>query len=65
MNQITRIKFNKIFFVKIENVTWQDENNIIFKISDVYQLKPTVSMHLTILASKEQLKNVFDDKNVQ
>lgn len=65
MNQITRIKFNKIFFVKIENVTWQDENNIIFKISDVYQLKPTVSMHLTILASKEQLKNVFDDKNIQ
>lgn len=65
LNQITRIKFNKIFFIKIENITWQDENNIIFKINDVCQLKPTVSMHLTILASKEQLKNVFDDKNVQ
>ena len=64
LNQITRIKFNKIFFIKIENITWQDENNIIFKINDVCQLKPTVSMHLTILASKEQLKNVFDDKNV-
>ena len=64
MNQITRIKFNKIFFIKIENITWQDENNIIFKINDVCQLKPTVSMHLTILASKGQLKNVFDDKNV-
>ena len=65
LNQITRIKFNKIFFIKIENIIWQDENNIIFKINDVCQLKPTVSMHLTILASKEQLKNVFDDKNVQ
>lgn len=65
LNQITRIKFNKIFFIKIENITWQNENNIIFKINDVCQLKPTVSMHLTILASKEQLKNVFDDKNVQ
>ena len=65
LNQITRIKFNKIFFIKIENITWQDENNIIFKINDVCQLKPTVSMHLTILASKDQLKNVFDDKNVQ
>lgn len=65
LNQITRIKFDKIFFIKIENITWQDENNIIFKINDVCQLKPTVSMHLTILASKEQLKNVFDDKNVQ
>lgn len=64
LNQITRIKFNKIFFIKIENITWQDEDNIIFKINDVCQLKPTVSMHLTILASKEQLKNVFDDKNV-
>lgn len=64
LNQITRVKFNKIFFVKVENVTWQDENNIIFKINDVCQLKPTVSMHLTILASKEQLKNLFDDKNV-
>lgn len=64
LNQITRIKFNKIFFIKIENITWQDENNIIFKINDVCQLKPTVSMHLTILASKDQLKNVFDDKNV-
>lgn len=64
LNQITRIKFNKIFFIKIENITWQDESNIIFKINDVCQLKPTVSMHLTILASKEQLKNVFDDKNV-
>lgn len=64
LNQITRIKFNKIFFIKIENITLQDENNIIFKINDVCQLKPTVSMHLTILASKDQLKNVFDDKNV-
>ena len=64
LNQITRIKFNKIFFIKIENITWQDESNIIFKINDVCQLKPTVSMHLTILASKDQLKNVFDDKNV-
>ena len=64
LNQITRIKFNKIFFIKIENITWQDENNIIFKIDDVCQLKPTVSMHLTILASKNQLKNIFDDKNV-
>ncbi len=64
LNQITRIKFNKIFFIKIENITWQDENNIIFKINDVCQLKPTVSMHLTILASKDQLKNVLDDKNV-
>lgn len=64
LNQITRIKFNKIFFIKIENITWQDENNIIFKINDVCQLKPTISMHLTILASKEQLKNVFDDENV-
>ena len=64
LKQITRIKFNKIFFIKVENITCQDENNIIFKINDVCQLKPTVSMHLTILASKKQLKNVLVNEKI-
>ncbi len=65
LNQVTRIKFNKIFFIKVENITWKDEENIIFKLKDVCQLKPTVSMHLTILASKEQLKYLFGDNEEQ
>ena len=62
LNQITRIKFNKIFFVKIENVEWKDDETIIFNRKDVCQLKPTISMHLTILASKDQLKNAFREQ---
>ena len=58
------LKENKGLLFEAVEEEFQNENNIIFKINDVCQLKPTVSMHLTILASKEQLKNLFDDKNV-
>lgn len=54
----SRVKFNKIFFVKISKITII--NNIIsFNINDIEQLKPSISMHIKINASKEELKNFY------
>lgn len=58
-NKPSRIKFNKIFFVNIDNIE-KYGNEIIFNIDDVKQLKPSISMHIKINVSKEELKKFFD-----
>ena len=61
-NTPSRIKFNKVFFIDIKNANIED-NKVIFNINDVEQLKPSISMHIKINASKEQLKEYFEKKN--
>ena len=53
--EITRLKIGSIYFVFIENVK---DNGLeyVFKKEDVRQLVPTISMHMTINATKEELK---------
>lgn len=55
----SRIKFNKVFFVDI-NLAKIDDNKVVFDINDVEQLKPSISMHIKINASKDELKEYLD-----
>lgn len=55
----SRIKFNKVFFVDINSAKVED-NKVTFDINDVEQLKPSISMHIKINASKDELKQHFD-----
>ena len=57
----SRIKLNKIFFVNIDNVIIKD-NKVVFNINDVKQLIPSISMHIKINATKEELKQYFEKK---
>lgn len=61
-NTPSRIKFNKIFFVNIKNVKIEN-NQVIFNINNVEQLTPSISMHITINANKEELKHYFVDES--
>lgn len=54
----SRVKFNKVFFVDISNAKLKD-NTIRFNINDIKQLKPSISMHIKINASKSELKEYF------
>lgn len=56
----SRVKFNKIFFVDIKNAKIENDK-VIFDISDVEQLKPSISMHIKINANKNELKHYFAD----
>lgn len=56
----SRIKFNKIFFVDIDNAIIKDDK-VIFNINDVKQLTPSISMHIKINANKEELKKYFEE----
>ena len=58
----SRVKFNKVFFVDINNATINN-NKITFDINDVEQLKPSISMHIKINATKDELKQYFDKKD--
>ncbi len=58
-NVPSRIKFNKLFFVNVKSAKFLDNNMIEFDINNVRQLKPTISMHIKINASKLELKDVF------
>ena len=44
-DDVSRYKINPLFFVRKENVTIKNEE-IVFKLSDVRQNKPTISVHL-------------------
>ena len=54
----SRVKFNKIFFVDIKTAKLCD-GKVYFSYYDVKQLKPSISMHIGINATKEELKNFF------
>ena len=58
----SRIKFNKIFFVDINDAETSDDK-VIFDIQDVHQLKPSISMHIKINGSKDELKQYFLNNN--
>lgn len=58
----SRIKFNKVFFVDINNAHIKD-GKIIFSINDVEQLKPSISMHIKVNATKDELKDYFENNN--
>ena len=58
----SRIKFNKVFFVDINNAHIEDDK-IIFSINDVEQLKPSISMHIKVNATKDELKDYFENNN--
>lgn len=49
-----RIKFNKFFFVRYEKATFED-NFVVFNKNDVFQVNPTLSIHLVLKADKEQI----------
>lgn len=57
-NVPSRIKFNKVFFINIEDAELND-NTVKFSVNDVQQLKPSISMHIKINASKPELKQYF------
>ena len=58
----SRVKFNKIFYIDI-NESKIEDNIITFDINKVEQLKPSISMHLKINATKEELKEYFENRN--
>ena len=60
-NTPSRIKFNKVFFVDINDAIVEN-NKVVFNINDVEQLKPSISMHIKINATKDELKQYFDKK---
>lgn len=57
-SKTTRLKIHKIYFVRVENIR-KNEDEYIFKMDDVMQLKPTVSPHISIIASKDQIKRRY------
>lgn len=60
-NKLSRIKFNKVFYIDIDQAVL-DDHYVIFDIDDVKQLKPSISMHIKINANKQQLKEYYDIK---
>ena len=58
----SRIKFNKVFFVDINDAIIENDK-VVFNINDVEQLKPSISMHIKINATKDELKDYFEKKD--
>lgn len=58
-NEPGRVKFNKFFFVKYEKATFADDY-IIFKKNDVYQVNPTLSIHLVLDKNKDEIIEYFN-----
>lgn len=55
-----RVKFNKFFFVKYNKAKFEG-NYVIFKKKDVYQVNPTLSIHLILDANKNDIIEYFED----
>lgn len=63
-NEITRYKLNNSFYVKtgdykLEEI--QGEKRLVFKRDKIWQLKPTISLHLDIFVNSNILKNRVDE----
>lgn len=54
----SRVKFRNIFFVDI-NTAEIENGHVIFSRCDVRQLKPSISMHIKVNATKEALQEYF------
>ena len=58
--KITGKKINHLFFVKIENI--KEENGYyIFLITNVKQLKPTLSVHMQIVSDRNDLIEYYQE----
>ena len=55
---INRVKIGKIYFLRVEDVKEEDDNYV-FNITDVKQLVPTISMHMKVVATKDELKIIL------
>lgn len=58
--KVTGKKINNLLFVTIENVS-EDDDRCIFSLENVMQLKPTIAVHIKIIATKEELKRHYQD----
>lgn len=53
-----RYKMGYIFFIKLSDCK-EKEDKLVFNINDVRQTKPTISFHIQIVASKQELKDFY------
>lgn len=60
-DEISRININHVFYVPIKEADFSDEH-ITFKLSSVQQLVPSISMHMKIEVTKEELKKYYEEK---
>ena len=58
--KVTGKKINHLFFVKIENIK-EKEGFYYFSIENVKQLKPTLCVHMQIIANRENLIKYYKD----
>ena len=58
--KITGKKINHLFFVSIENVN-DEYGNYLFSIENVKQLKPTLCVHMQIIANRNNLIDYYED----
>lgn len=58
--KLTGKKINHLFFVTLEKIKEKDDNYI-FSITDVRQLKPTLSAHMHIIASRKELIEYYEE----
>ena len=59
--KITGKKINHLLFVPLDKIKEEDDNYI-FSITDVRQLKPTLSAHMQIIAHRKKLIEYYKDK---
>ena len=57
---VTGKKINHLFYVSIENVD-NESRRVLFSIEDVKQLKPTLCVHMQIVADRDVLIDYYDD----
>ena len=57
--KVTGKKINNLLFVTIENIS-EENDKCIFSLENVMQLKPTVAVHIQIIATKEELKKYYN-----
>lgn len=58
---ITGKKINNLLFVNIEKINQKDDYYY-FSLEDVKQLKPTIAIHVKIVADKKSLKEYYNDE---
>ncbi len=57
---VTGKKINNLLFVTIEKIN-QEDDRYLFSLEDVKQLKPTIAIHVKIIADKSELKEYYSE----
>lgn len=57
-DEITRFKINHVFFVPVKQIE-EDGEYVIFEKKDIKQLKASISMHISVSATKEEIKEAI------